>query len=51
MNTFKNLRVLVSGSGTGIGHGVARAFAREGADVAERDGAGVRDCNRLRAIS
>ena len=34
MNDFKNRRVLVSGSGTGIGYGVARAFAREGADVA-----------------
>jgi NAD(P)-dependent dehydrogenase (short-subunit alcohol dehydrogenase family) len=27
-------RVLVSGSGTGIGHGIALAFARHGADVA-----------------
>lgn len=33
MNDFQNARVLVSGSGTGIGYGVARAFASKGADV------------------
>lgn len=37
MNRFENYKVFVTGAGTGIGYGLCRSFAREGATVALND--------------
>ena len=46
MDTLRGVKALITGSGTGIGRGIAEEFARQGADVAvhsSRSGSGAKE--------